>query len=286
MNKSKKLLIIGSDSIHIYNFIELVKEYFNEVLLLTYKKNKNWKVDTIEVDFRVRVNGYKNYKNLKKIINDFEPTTVHIHQVDTQALLTLFALRHYKVQKILTAWGSDILINPKKGLLLKLKAQYILNSVDILTADSDTVLDQAQKLIRKKIEIHNINFGINIPHCETEKENVIYSNRLHTKLYNIDKVIISFSQFVKNNSSWRLIIAGSGEDTEKLKTLVKSLGIDEKVSFVGWVDSKENYMNYCKAKIYISIPSSDSISLSLVEAVAANCRVFVSDLPANHEIID
>jgi len=286
MSKKKKLLIIGSNSIHIYNFIELVKEYFDEVLLLTNQKNEKWKVNSIEVDFRLRVNAYKNYKNLQKIIDDFSPTTVHIHQINTQALLTIFVLKKYSMQKILTAWGSDILINPKKSLFLKWKAQYILNRVDIVTADSDIVLIEAQKLVKKTIETHNINFGIDISTCKGKKENIIYSNRLHNKLYNIDKIILSFSRFIKFNPSWKLIVAGIGKDTEKLKILVNSLNLTEKVFFVGWVDAKENYMNYCKSKIYVSIPSSDSISLSLVEAIAYNCVVFVSDLPANYEIID
>lgn len=282
---NKKLLVVGYSSIHIFNFIELVKDYFDDVLLLTDKKNEMWNIDAIEVDFRLRVNGFKNYKNLKKIINDFNPSTVHIHQANIPAFMTLLAIRGYKTQTVLTVWGSDVLITPKKSILSKWIVKYILNSVDIITADSDTVLLEANKLTNKKLNTYNINFGVEIPHCTMDKENIIYSNRLHKGLYNIDKIILSFYKFLKIDSSWKLIIAGNGDDSEKLKTLVKTLNITNSVEFTGWVDSKTNFEYYCKSKMYVSIPSSDSVSISLVEAIASNCIVFVSDIPANREII-
>ena len=42
---------------------------------------------------------------------------------------------------------------------------------------------------------------------------------------------------------------------------------------------------YQKAKIYISIPSSDATAISLLEAISSNCICFVSNLPANTEHI-
>jgi hypothetical protein len=44
----KKLMIIGSNSIHVYNYINLVKEYFDEILFITNKKSKD---DLLLLDF-------------------------------------------------------------------------------------------------------------------------------------------------------------------------------------------------------------------------------------------
>lgn len=282
--KSKKLLVIGNDSIHMHNFIELVQGYFDDVLFLTSKSERRYTVETMQVDFSLRKNGLTNYFNLKKIIEKFVPTHIHIHQVNTAALLSVFTFNPYSIPIILTAWGSDILQNPQKNIFERWKVQYILNRVSSVTADSDTVLQQADKLVSKVLDTHNINFGIEIPNCTTQKENIIYSNRLHKKLYNIDKIIISFNRFVKKDPSWKLVIAGSGEETERLKRLVETLNLNHAVEFIGWVDSTTNCEYYCKAKIYVSIPQSDSISISLVEAIASSCVVFVSDLPANREV--
>jgi len=281
---SKRLLVVGSSSIHLFNFIKLVERYFDEVLLLSNKKVEEWEIATKEVDFSMRKGGYRNFKNLQTIIKEFNPTVVHLHQADTKSLLTLLALRKFAVKKILTAWGSDILLSPKQSLWTLWRVKYILRHVDAVTADSNTVLDEAERLVGS-LNRYRINFGIEMPCCDGKKEDIVYSNRLHKKLYNIDKIILSFSNFLKTSPSWKLVLAGSGEEQENLKALVKKLGIEKNVEFIGWVDSQINYEYYCKAKIYVSIPQSDSISLSLVEAIASGCVVFVSDLLANREVV-
>ena len=286
---NKKLLVVGSNTIHVYNFINLVKDYFDDVLLLTNEINSEWAVDTIEVDFSLRLNVFKSIKEIRQQYLAFNPSMVHIHQANSYAFLTILALKKYDIPIVLTAWGSDILINPKKSFLLKKMVQYILTNVQVITADSDHVLNSAQKLVDNKLSLHNINFGIDIIECkDQEKENIIYSNRLHKALYNIDKVIISFAKFIAipKNSHWKLVVAGRGDQTDALKDLVVSLDIDKHVEFVGFLNQQENYHYYCKSKIYLSIPRSDSVSISLVEAILCGCVPFVSNLKANLELIE
>jgi len=284
---SKKLLVVGSNSIHVYNFIDLVKENFDEVLLLTNKVNKEQNIPAVEADFSLGLESFRTIKKIQKIVKDFEPSVVHIQQANTYAFLTILALKNKKIPLVLTAWGSDILLNPTKSFLLRKMIQYILNNVLVITADSDHVLNSAQQLVNKKLTLYNINFGIEIKGCKEEiKENIIYSNRLHKELYNIDKIIYSFSKFVQINPAWKLVIAGAGETTEALQNLVHRLGLVEHVEFVGFLSQEENYEYYCKSKIYVSIPQSDSISISLVEAMICGCVPFVSNLEANHELIE
>ncbi len=286
---NKKLLVVGSNTIHVYNFINLVKDYFDDVLLLTNEINSEWDVDAIEVDFSLGLNVFKSIKEIRLQCLAFYPSTVHIHQANSYAFLTILALKKYDIPIVLTAWGSDILINPKKSFLLKKIVQYILNNVQVITADSNHVLNSAQQLVDKKLSVHNVNFGIEIEECkEQEKENIIYSNRLHKALYNIDKVIISFAKFIAipKNSHWKLVVAGRGDQTDALKDLVVSLNIDKNVEFVGFLNQQENYSYYCKSKIYLSIPRSDSVSISLVEAMLCGCVPFVSNLEANLELIE
>lgn len=284
---SRKLLVVGSNSIHVYNFIELVKENFDEVLLLTNEVNPEKDVSTVEVDFSLGVKSFRTIDKIRKIFREFHPSLVHIQQANTYAFLTVLALKNQHIPLVLTAWGSDILLNPYKSFLLKKMVQYILTNVQVITADSDHVLNSAQKLVDKKLSLHNVNFGIDIEDCkEQEKENIVYSNRLHKELYNIDKVILSFSKFVRNNHDWKLVIAGRGDQTKALKNLVHSLNIDNYVQFVGFLNQQENYSYYCKSKIYLSIPRSDSVSISLVEAMLCGCVPFVSNIEANLELIE
>lgn len=286
---SKRLLVVGSNTIHVYNFINLVKDYFDEVLLLTNEINCEWGIKSIEINFSLKQNSFKSIKEIRRQYLTFNPSVVHIHQANSYAFLTILALRKYNIPIVLTAWGSDILRNPKKSFLLKKMVQYILTNVKVITADSDHVLDSAQELVSKKLSLQKVNFGIDFENCPVqEKENIIYSNRLHKNLYNIDKVIISFAKFIamQKNRDWKLVIAGRGDQTDILKKLVVSLRIDKYVDFVGFLNPQDNYNYYCKSKIYLSIPQSDSVSISLVEAILCRCIPFVSNLEANLELIE
>ena len=280
---TKKLLVVGSNTIHTYTFIALVKECFDEVLLLSNQKREDVDFEVIELDFRLT--SILTIFKIKKIIKKFTPTHVHIHQANSYALFTFLGLGNRNAKKILNAWGSDILLNPQKHFFLKQIVKYNLRQADVVVADSDTVLNEAKKLV-PHIKTKNINFGIDFLSCKGKKENIIYSNRLHKDLYNIDKIILSFSRFVQDNKDWKLVIAGSGGHTQKLKEQVAALQIGQNVKFIGFVDRETNFEYYCKSKIYVSIPYSDSVSLSLIEAIVSGCMVFVSDLPANHEIVD
>ena len=280
----KKLLIVGSNSIHVYNYIELIKGYFDEVLLITSKRNPAYKVNSIEVNFHLGLNVFSSIHKIQKIIQDYRPSVVHIHQANSYAFITLLALRKFKIPSLLSAWGSDVLHTPKRHFLLRKMLHYNLNHVTMATSDSLFMANE-MKSYNPQLEIILASFGINKPMQTVEKEHIIYSNRLHNSLYNIEKVINAFYQFSKNHTEWKLVIGAIGQETEMLKEQVKHLGLEKRVEFIGWVDREINEMMYLKAKIFISIPSSDATAISLLEAIAANCICFVSNLPANCEHI-
>jgi glycosyltransferase involved in cell wall biosynthesis len=187
---------------------------------------------------------------------------------------------------ILTAWGSDVLLLPREGFLKRKMVGYVLQHADAFTSDSEYMAGEMRKMMRDdRKEILVANFGINVPVTGGEKENVIYSNRLHKKLYRIDKVIEGFHRFVKGGAvgDWKLVIAGSGEETGNLRGLVSGLDLDGQVLFAGWLGRDENAKYYARARVFVSIPESDATAISLLEAMASGCIPIVSDLPANRE---
>jgi len=286
----KKLMIIGSNSIHVYNYINLVKDYFDEIILITNKKREETSVKTIELDFHLKLSSrLKTVAKIKNLIQEYAPSIIHIHQVNSYAYYSLLAARKSLVPKILTAWGSDILLSPKNSFLLKKMVQFNLRHADFLTSDSEFMAEEIRSLLpRRKLDILIANFGIEIIEKDLLKENIIYSNRLHKKLYQIESVINAFKLFLENSidKSWKLVIAATGEETNNLKSMVEHLNLKGNVEFVGWVDQDKNVEYYSKARLFVSIPESDATSISLLEAMAYGCIPVLSDLPANREWID
>ncbi len=280
----KKLLVIGTDTIHTYNYIALIEDYFDDILLITDIIKKEEKVKAVAADFSLKpVNLFIIPKRIKKIVDDFKPDVVHIHQANSVAFFSLLSGVSKKYPTVLTAWGSDILVVPKKSWLLKKMVQYNLNKAQYFTSDSHFMADEMMDLSSKVKKVLIANFGINVEVQDVPKENIIYSNRLHKPLYNIDKIIDSFADFSKEKEEWKLVIGATGESTDALKSKVTEMKLDDKITFVGWVNKEVNATWYSKAKIWASIPDSDATSISLLEAMACGCIPVVSDLPANQE---
>ena len=160
--------------------------------------------------------------------------------------------------------------------------QALKNSA-IITADSQDMIE-AMKAIHPQGNYKLLQYGID-PIQALEKEKIVYSNRLHEPLYRIEKVIEYFKEFSTQNPDWKLVIAGTGSQTELLKSLANNSEITEKISFVGWQKKPENRVWYAKSSIYISITSSDGTSVSVLEAMSAGCLPILSDIAVSYEWI-
>jgi len=289
----KKLLIVGSSTVHTGNFCRLVSQDFDEILLITDGDHATLEdIPREHAGFSLRspLRIGKNIKKIRSIVARFRPDIIHVQQAGTEAWLVLRAVKGMKIPVIVTAWGSDVLVSPGRGLFYRRMLNYILAHADALTCDSYHVAAKMQEFSgNRSLDITLANFGINIEHLGLPKERIIYSNRLHKPLYNLDLILKAFKASLDRGyfSGWKLVMAGEGEETGRLQGLAKELGIDGLVDFPGWLDRETNSAFYEKASIFVSIPSSDATAISLLEAMASGCIPVLSNLPANHEwVID
>ena len=287
----KKLLLFGPDSIHLINFLELISGYFDQILVVTDGQNNKLKYPNHKiVNFSIRnpIQNQAKISEIKQIVKDFNPSIIHLHNIGTGAFLLDKAIRKLTIPKIATAWGSDVLVAPNKSFIFKRIVKNVLNNFDYFTCDAYFMANEMQQIVAREIDIKIVNFGVErVDFIESSKENLIYSNRLHNPLYRIDLIIDLFFEFLTKNTDnpWRLIIAATGSETEKLKAKVQNSLFADKVEFIGWINGEENLNWYKKAKVYISIPKSDGTSISLLEAMESGCIPIVSNLPANNEWI-
>ena len=242
---------------------------------------ENYQVNLIEegIDFSFR-NFFSALRQTKSILSKLSPDVLVLYQLNLTAFVATLANRKKKIPTFAIGIGSDILTMPKKGWAYKAMLKYILKHSQAYNAGSPYLLEQMQKYCPKPSEILLANLGIN-PIQPIEKEKIVFSNRLHSPLYRIDEVIKAFANFVSKPEfeDWRLVVAATGKEKE-FQQLSQSLGIEDKVKFVGWLSQKENAEYYAKSKIYISLPKSDSFPISLLEAMSGECLCIISDLPA------
>lgn len=284
----KRLLLVGStqSDVHLRNFFSLIDGYFDEVLLVSGREVDFCETKVLDFGLKNPFTIWKTIKRLKNIIQSFQPDIIHVHQANSYGYITAKA-NQGKIPQVLTIWGSDVLLLPKKSAVHKRMVQKALRGANKITADARFIENNVSELIGKH-DFTTANFGIDLPSLNINleaKENIVYSNRLHNDLYNIDSIIEGFAEFHTNHNDWKLVIAGRGNNTEALKKLAAESLPDNAFDFVGFVDYDTNMSFYQKSKIYVTIPSSDGTSVSLLEAMACGTIPVVSDLPANHEWI-
>lgn len=288
--KRYKVLLIGTSSPHIVNHLDRISNDIFDISVISNSKahfGNTIEVDLVDFSMVKFWNFFVTPFKIANRIKIFQPDVIHVHQANSVALYTILGNKR-KVPIVLTAWGSDILINPKKNIFLKWMLQYILKKVTICTSDSAYMATEMQKLVSKKLNIELCNFGVPESNISVIKENIIYSNRNHNPLYRIDKVISAFKKLIQSNpaANWKLIIGGKGSETQMLKDMVQNLGLSNHVEFIGFVDSSENARQYARAKFFISLPESDATAMSLLEAMYFKCVPILVDLPANKEWVE
>jgi glycosyltransferase involved in cell wall biosynthesis len=112
-----------------------------------------------------------------------------------------------------------------------------------------------------------------------------FANRGLEPIYRPERVIAAFASIVSAHPEARLTVANDGSLRPALEQRVRDLGLANHVEFVGRLDAEAQARCYERAQWYLSLPSSDSVAVSVLEAMAHGCIPLLSDLPANHELV-
>jgi glycosyltransferase involved in cell wall biosynthesis len=289
MLKINKLLLIGGTnrSTHLRNFHNLIADQFETILVVSNQHVDFSSCEVINFSLRNPIQFWRNVRALKLIIEAFEPDIIHVHQANSFGFMTALANQKKNIPLVLTTWGSDVLLLPNKSFLHRWMVKYVLNRADQITADAQFMASAIHQLVGPKTVLI-ANFGVDIDTSNNAivRKKIIYSNRMHAPLYQIEKIIQESADFLKSNADWSIIIAGNGKNTIELEKLAAKNLPSDSYEFVGFLNNEQNKANYQSATIYVSIPTSDGTSISLLEAMAYGCIPIVSNLPANKEWVD
>lgn len=83
---------------------------------------------------------------------------------------------------------------------------------------------------------------------------------------------------------YRLVLVGDGPARGTLQTLIHDLGLDERVSLLGFVERSELDRWYRTAETYISLSRHEAFGITLLEAAAGGSMIVASGIPAHREV--
>jgi glycosyltransferase involved in cell wall biosynthesis len=222
---------------------------------------------------------------LREVISRIEPDVFHAHYVVEHGFYGAFAGRH---PYVVSAWGSDLYVAPGTPFGRWI-AGWTLRRADLVAAHDPELARRAVVLGAREDAVKIIHLGVDDLFLEptasvnltgAEGPPTVISDRALEPLYNVDTVIRAFAGLHLQLSEARLLVAGDGSQRDALGRLVAELGVAQNVTFLGHLTPAALRDALATAHVYVSAPSTDSLALSTVEAMAVGAFPVVSDLPS------
>lgn len=291
MSKIKICFFADGESVHTQRWLREIAARGFDVVLITRRTQQNSEFKTYVIEPGCSRAGWLlGLLKIRRLIHKVSPDIVHGHYITSYGLWASFSGIK---PLVLTAWGSDILVSPKKSRLVRWLTGWVLSKADLITADSSDTLNEI-KNYSPLAELKQVQWGVDVtkfhssPHAKERDVLNIVSLRNWTPNYNIDLILYAFGDLVKKLPSYHihLHLLGGGELEVLLKKQAESLGITSQVTFHGMVNEERLLEILLNADISISIPTSDATAMSLLESMAAGLPVIVTDLEANRQWID
>jgi glycosyltransferase involved in cell wall biosynthesis len=220
---------------------------------------------------------------LRSVVREIQPDILHAHYIVEHGFYGSFAgFRPY----VVSAWGSDLLVESYKPAG-KLIAQRTLTRADLLTANDASLVRRALELglpPERSVVIHlgierlflDAKASVNLQPDSSPP--TIISTRALEPQYNVDVLLRALARVRRQMDGARLRIAGDGSQRSALESLAQELGLHDCVTFMGHLGRYDLAQELAKVHVYVSVPASDSLALSNIEAMATGAFPVVSDL--------
>jgi glycosyltransferase involved in cell wall biosynthesis len=220
---------------------------------------------------------------LRRTLKEIQPDVFHAHYAVEHGFYGALAGFH---PYVVSAWGSDLFVDSYRPLDRQI-ARYALGHADLVTANDEAMARRAIDLGVPAERVHVVRLGVDAaflkgpPSVNLQPgsgQPTVLSDRALEPLYNVDVILGAFARLRERMPDARLQVAHDGSELPRLIALASELHLAESVHFLGRLPLLFLRDALAGAHVYVSVPSSDSLSLSTREAMATGAFPVVSDL--------
>ncbi|MDZ5456509.1 glycosyltransferase [Azohydromonas lata] len=220
------------------------------------------------------------------------PDLVHGHYVSSNGLWAAACGRR---PVVLTAWGTDLLVTPKRSRLMHAITGWTLRRAALLTGDSRDLIE-AMDGYGATAPREELLWGVDTAHFELPPAGVrageggaleLLSLRSWEPNYRIDVILQALALLKQRDpaAQVRLALLGGGSLEAGLREQARALGLQDVVRFVGRQNDTGMLQWMQRCHVSLSVPESDATSVSVLESMACGLALVASDLPANRQWI-
>ncbi len=229
--------------------------------------------------------------NLKKTIREFKPDILHAHYATSYGLIGALSGFH---PYIISVWGEDVYKFPNASGLHKSLLKYNLKKADEILSTSDIMRNETRKYTHKDIMVTP--FGVDTKvfskQAVSKDKDTIYIGTIKAieDKYGI-KYIIEAAKILKQritNKKLKFFLIGPGTKIDYYRGIVKEAQLDDIIEITGRISFTEvsHYHNLLDIFLNVSIDDSESFGVAVVEAMACETPVIVTDVGGLKEVVE
>ncbi|HLR14959.1 MAG TPA: N-acetyl-alpha-D-glucosaminyl L-malate synthase BshA [Bacillota bacterium] len=234
---------------------------------------------------------------MAEVIDREKLDILHVHYAMPHAISAILArdIADHPVKIITTLHGTDITVLGYDSTFKKMIKHGIEQS-DAVTAVSNNLVELTKKTLEVEKKLHVIYNFVNekkyyqrdIPSLKdqygiTETEKVIVHISNFRKVKRMEDVVHTFFN-IQQEIEAKLILIGDGPECAVISELVDSLGIKDKVLFLGKQKRVEEILSIADVKLLMS--QKESFGLVLLEAMACGVPCIGTNVGGIPEVID
>ena len=199
----------------------------------------------------------------------------------------------------ITLWGSDIYVGPRRWRAVRMMARLTLRSADLVMADSEDLKRGAEELGARPARTELIGWGVDLARfsggpapAELRSRlglggrRVVVSPRAIKSLYRQNVVVEALALLPSDVSVVMSRHNADPAEVEAIERLADSLGISDRVVLVPEIAHADMPDFLRLADVVVSVPISDSTSVTTLEAMACERQVVAADLPSVREWLE
>lgn len=159
----------------------------------------------------------------------------------------------------------------------------VLNKAAAVIANSEDLKALALKSWSGKIEV--IPNGVDSSQFTPNSQFLAKENNGFLKILTVSRLIerknldllIKALALTSKELNWQLQVVGTGKLEKKLRQLVKDLGLEQKVKFIGYISHEQLPNYYQQADLFVLASENEGMSNALLEAMACGLPVLVKE---------
>jgi glycosyltransferase involved in cell wall biosynthesis len=235
------------------------------------------------------------YWAARRLIRRQSVDVVHAHWLIPQGLIAQRLQRVAKLPYVVTSHGGD-LFGLRGRLLEKLKRQ-VAGASAAMTVVSSAMREEAHRIGLQPPKLAVLPMGVDLrerfvvnPDVPRVDNELLFVGRLVAKK-GLPMLLQAMPQIVARRPQTMLTIAGFGPEEPSLRAQARSLGVEDKVNFLGAMPQDRLPELYRRATVFVApfirdeSGNQEGLPVVLMEAIGCGCPVVVGEVAGIRDLL-